>query len=210
MILKREETESQFSMGYFVNLYQRDAIERSEDIGSIEFDQKELESVFEQVTDIQIPEGEPEIKEMTGSSLDEAVREEPITANVDLSEVLKTSSGVIAGVSIPNPYIRGLVILLLFASIALPNEEPIRADQALTYGIAWDLSEEGVLPVQKDELLESVSEKSHTTAEVNEIDKQTVARCIDELDDMGCITTENSSDGVLIWLNEKFSVDYQV
>ena len=197
-------------MGYFESLYQKEAIERSEDVGNVEFDQEALETVFEQIIDVKVQEGDPEIKEMTGSSLDETVREEPITANVDLSGVLKTSSSVIAGVSIPNPYIKGLVILLLFASIALPKEEPIRADQALTYGIAWNLSEQGVLPVQKNELLESVSKKSATVEDVGEISKQGVVECINELEEMGCITVEDSSDGSLIWLNEKFSVEYQV
>jgi len=197
-------------MGYYENLYQKEMIERSDKFEHVDFEYGDLENVFSDVVSIEIPGSDATLKEMTGSSLGHTIRKEPITAQVNLRNVLKTSSEVIAGIAVTNAYIKGLILLLIFSSIALPKEESIRTEQALTYGMAWKSSEEGILPIKKDLLIKMVSEKSNDMEEIHEMTEADVVRCVNELSQMECITTESTSDGTLIWLNEEFNVEYQL
>ena len=196
-------------MGYFEQSYREEVVDRTADIKAVNFSPEELETVFEEAVDIELPEGDPVTREITGSSFDEAVRDVPITAQVDLQDVLKDSSAVIAGVAISNLYLKGLVLLLFFAAIALPETETVTPRQALTYGVAWDISEDGITPVKKSSLVEITVERSREIDEVAEMSEQDVGECIQDLRKMACIDVEDSSEGTLIWVNERFSVEYE-
>ena len=196
-------------MGYFERSYREEVVDRAADIKAVNFIPEELETVFEEVVDIEVPEEDSEMRDITGSSLDEAVRDVPITAEVDLQDVLKDSSAVVAGVAIQNLYLKGVVLLLFFAAIALPETKAVTPRQALTYGVAWDLSENGITPVKKSSLIETTMEQSRDTDEVAEMSEQDVEECIQDLRQMACIDVEDSSEATLVWVNERFSVEYE-
>lgn len=196
-------------MGYFERSYRKEVVERTADIKAVNFSPEELETVFEEVVDIELPKEDSETREITGSSFDDVVRDVPITAQVNLQDVLKDSAAVVAGVAIQNLYLKGIVLLLIFAAIALPEKETVTPRQALTFGVAWDLSENGITPVKKSSLIEATMEQSRVIDEVTEMSEQDIEDCIRDLRQMACIDVEDASEETLIWVNERFSVEYE-
>lgn len=181
-------------------------IDKSENFENLNLEGEELAELLDESVDIDDPRYY--VREITGASLHDAARKEPITVHVDLQDLLKGSSSLIAGAAISNPYVSGFVLLLIFTTIGLPNKQDITPYQALTYGVGWEMVDDSETFVDKKDVIEEVVERSQNIDVVEDMDAGDVEIALQELDTMGCINMKEADEAVLVWFHEEFSVDY--
>jgi len=148
------------------------------------------------------------IKFITGNSLHDATRKKPITVHVDLQDLLKGSSSLVAGAAISNPHISGFVLLLVFTTIGLPNKQNITPYQALTYGIGWEIVGDSDTLVEKKEVIDEVMGRSQDMDVIEDTDRGDVETALQELNAMKCIEMKEADGTVLVWFCEEFDVNY--
>lgn len=187
--------------------FQKQISESIEDLDDVEISEEEIEDILEQGLEIDDPD--LDLKLITGASLHDAERRESITVHVDMKNILSGSSSLIAGATISNPYVSGLVLLLTFAAIGLPDRHDITPYQALTYGVGWELVDDQHTFIAKTELIEEVVEESRNAEVIENMDHQQVDAVLQELQKMNCLEMREAEDDVLVWFHEEFEVEYK-
>jgi hypothetical protein len=186
--------------------FKEEIIAKSEDIEDVNLKSDELEEVLDGGVDIDHPMYRLEY--ITGNSLHNATRKEPITVHVDLQDVLKGSSSVVAGAAISNPYVSGFILLLIFTTIGLLDKQNITPYQALTYGVGWEMVGDRDTFIHKGDLIDEVIKESQEVDVVEDMDRGDVETALQQLDAMRCIEMKEADGTVLVWFREEFNVNY--
>ena len=195
-------------------------VETVEESDDINIDSEEVALLYHELLDVQGPtrknqnfntdDTEDYFGEITGSSFSNTDRHEPISVRIDSRETFQTVATIAGGAGIDNTLLLGIVLVLTFGAVTQRNTERMRTDQALTYGVGWNSTDEGEVPIYRRHLIEDVVEASQDIDEVTDMSDSDVDRTIDELLHMKCIDNKNVGDGERIWFEEKFEVDYSV
>lgn len=194
-------------MGHYLqNQFQEQIIDSVEEFEELGLNEEEVGLILKKGVEISDPHSNPQ--RIAGESLHDARRKEPITVHVDLRDILSGSSSVIAGAAISNPYLSGLVLLLTFTAIGLPDKHDITPYQALTYGVGWELVEDKNTFVDKTELIDKVVDRSQEISVIEDMDEQTVETTLQELDTLKCVEMKEANGDVLVWFREEFDVKY--
>lgn len=186
--------------------FRKEILDKSRDFEILDLEGDELTELLDECVDIESPSHK--IKDITGSSLHDAKRKEPITVHVDLKDLLKGSSSLVAGAAISNPYVSGFVLLLIFTTIGLPDKQNITPYQALTYGVGRETAGDSDTFVNKESVINEVVEKSQNEDIIEDMDRSDVENTLQKLDAIGCIEMKEAEGKVLVWFREEFSVNY--
>jgi len=135
-------------------------------------------------------------------------RKPPITARVDPIDAITVGSAVLTGSITSNPA-PGLIALYTLKNIVYPEAEPITPEQAFTYGVGWEMVEEGSY-LHQQVLIEESIEKSKERDIIGEMNEDDVVNALQELAALGSIDIEDTDGEVMIWFKDEFNVEYTV
>ena len=145
---------------------------------------------------------------MTGTSVRDTKRKPPITARVSVSDAVVVGSSLLTGKIATDPT-PALIALYILKSIARPSLEKITKNQAFTYAVGWESIEEGEF-IYKNKLIEEAISASRDSEIIDEMDTDAVEKAIQELERIGCISTEEAGNDVMIWFEDDFNVEYTI
>lgn len=190
------------------NRVENEIVESLDKFEGVELDREKINPLLDECVEIDC-----EVclsKRLSGSSLYDTKRREPITVRVNLRNALAGTSSLIAAFEIPDLLTKGVVILLMLGASVLPTTERVKPNQALTYGVGWKLSEQEKLFVEKNHLIEEVVDASRNIDNITRMTEADVEHAIQELIEMECITAQEVDRRVIIWFEEEFEVKYSV
>lgn len=186
--------------------FEQEIIKSLDNFEGVEVDEEKIESLLDEVVVIDDPS--ERLEYMTGQSLHNTKRQEPIHVELNASDAFARSSAVIGALATPNLYVKGAILLLLFLSVRWNNAELMKPNQALTYGVGWEISHEEKVPVDKDALVEEVINTSYDVEQISDMTEKDVEQAIQELRQMKCIKRQETNGDTLLWFEETFDVEY--
>ncbi|RAW45317.1 hypothetical protein DQW50_09725 [Halorubrum sp. 48-1-W] len=143
---------------------------------------------------------------MTGTSIRNTERKPPVTARINVSDAIVAGVSLLSGNITTDPT-SVLIALYIVKSVARPNVEKVTEHQALAYAVGWESTERGEF-IYKQDLINKITSLSSTSSGVDKMDEDAAEKAIQELERMGCISMEGTAEGIIIWFEDEFNVEY--
>jgi hypothetical protein len=143
---------------------------------------------------------------MTATSVRNTERKPPVTARINVSDAIVAGVSLLSGNITTDPT-SVLIALYIVKSVARPNVEKVTEHQALSYAVGWESTEEGEF-MYKQDLINKITSTSSTSSGLNKMDEDAAEKAIQELERIGCISMEDTAEGIMIWFEDEFNVEY--